>query len=128
MRIISQESRRGFMLAEFVVAMTLLAMLVAATAQMSASYQKARARYAWRQAAAWAADAQWQRCFNGAPLDSLPPDGLISPEIELRTEVKPGGGRWAGCDLLTVTARIELRHQRPIIENVSGFISRRAKP
>ena len=121
-------AHRGFIILELVVCVTVLGFLLVVFAQLMETYERANQRYAWRQAAAWAADAQLQRYLAGAAFDSVPPEGTIPPRVHLATTVQPGEGVWSELDLVTVTARVDLRRQRPIEERAVCYLPRRSAP
>jgi type II secretory pathway pseudopilin PulG len=120
--------QKAFITIEVAVALMVLGLLTAMTAQLIATYRNTLDHYAMRQVAVWAADAQLQRVLMGAPIDSQPPAGMISDRVKLETRMEPGTGEWAGCDCVTVLARVERKGKSPIVETVSAYVVREVKP
>lgn len=120
--------RKGMIELEVVMGVVLLGiiLLVAADAILSAS--RMQDGYTVRQAALQAASAQLQRHRAGAPLDSLPPDGLIPDCIALDTTAEPGTGAWAGFDRVRVRAIVTLPSGGIVREEVTGYVRREAAP
>jgi type II secretory pathway pseudopilin PulG len=118
---------RGFVWAEVVISIPIIALLVALSAAGLTQYYRFRCQATARQAAAWAAAAQLQRYQAGAALGSSPPPGMLSAEITLKTVAKPGQGQWQGFQLVTVTAAYSLADRQTVREQISGYI-RSAKP
>jgi len=114
--------RRAVLAVELAVALSLLGVLTVLTAKAIAGHLKARDCHTWRLAAAWAAEGQLQRYQCGAAFDSLPPKGVLPPEITLHTEVQPGTGQWEGFMLVTVTAEVRRRHAGTLLERAACYI------
>ena len=113
---------RASLLVELAVALVLIGIITTLTAQAISAYMKTRDHYTWRQAAAWAAQAQLQRYLGGAAIDSPPPEDILPAEITLRTHVQPGSGQWAGFRLVTVTAQVTPRHHQTLVEEVRCYL------
>jgi len=119
---------RGMIWAELAVCIPIVALLVALTMSGFVSYYRVRSEGVARQAAAWAAGAQMQRYQAGAALDSVPPAGVLPPEIALKTTTQPAQGDWEGFQLVTVTATYEIGVGRSVREHVSGYVQKEGRP
>ena len=113
---------RAALLVELAVALTLIGIITTLTAQAISAYMKTRDHYTWRQAAAWAAEAQLQRYMSGAAIDSPPPEDILPAEITLHTHVQPGKGQWESFRLVTVTAQVTRRHHKTLVEEVRCYL------
>ena len=120
--------RRGVLATDVVASIVLMGLIAALTAKGAIDYHHLRDHYTFRQAAAWAADAQWQRYRAGAAIDSPPPDGLIPETITLETTVEPGHGGWQGFRRVTVVATARLPTGQYVHEEVSGYLPGEIKP
>ena len=119
---------RGIMAAEIVVSVAIMAMMAALAARAVHDYFHARDCDTWYRAVAWAADAQWQRCRAGAPVDSRPPADLVPDRITFQTRVEPGRGPWQGFNHVTVTAGAIASRGKRIEERVSGYMPAEVRP
>ena len=120
-------SRRGIVFTEIVVGLVLMLLLASLMVDAVVTYGHTRDAYFWRQAAAWAADAQLQRYRAGAPSNSSPPQGLIPEEITLKTSSHPAHGSWEGFNRVTVTATATLSTGRLVHEQISGYFPMEGK-
>jgi type II secretory pathway pseudopilin PulG len=119
---------RGIIWTEVAVALPILALVTALALAGLVSYYRARSDAVARQAAGWAAAAQLQRYQAGAALDSVPPPGVLPPEITLSTTTQPAPAEWEGSQRVTVTAAYEIGVGRSVRERVSGYVRREAQP
>ncbi len=122
------KGRRGWFAVETLVSIALLTVLAAMATTAMTNYSRVRDRYVWQQAARWAASAQLQRIQAGAAWDTMPADGTVPEEVHLETIHRPGKGAWEGCELVTVTATVEMSRGQPIRELVHGYVGRRDQP
>lgn len=120
--------RRGLIWAEVMTAVPIIGLMIALAASGTMQYYRTRSESVARQAAAWAAAAQLQRCQAGAPLDSQPPAGTIPSDVQLKTVATPGQEQWAGFNLVTVTATVSLNERQKVSERISGYVPREVKP
>lgn len=96
--------RRAFLLAELIVALTILAMLMACTAVTLYSVRKFNYHQWTKQRCIAAAEAQVDSVLaTGHPLDQ---DKIASlwPRLQVEMEVQPGQGQWKGLNRVRVTA------------------------
>ncbi len=128
MRTNPAQRRTGFILLELAIALFVVTVLTGATAYTLMHFGKTRAHYAARQTAAWAADGQLQRLMAGAPLDSLPPDGTLSADVQLTTRHEPGAGSWSAMTLVCVQAHVTPKYAQPITEQACGYVPVEALP
>ena len=119
---------RGFATTEIVVSIGLMAVMAGLAADWVRDYRHVRDQYFWRQAAAWAADAQLQRYRAGAALDSRPPAGLVPEEITFETILEPGRDQWRGFDRVTVVATAVVPGNKPVRERITGYLPAEVKP
>ena len=127
MKIAHMKNRApGVVIVELVAALTLIALLIGLTTTAISRYAHVKDRYTWRQAAMLAAEAQLKRHQLGAALDSLPPAGTLDTRISLSSAVLPGGGQWEHFDLVTVTATVKFKSDKPLQEKVSCFLPKGA--
>jgi hypothetical protein len=110
------------MTVEVIVSVGLLAMLSVLSIDAIMRYRRAADEYFWRRAAIHAVDGQIQRYRAGAPWDSLPPAGVMPPQVELTTRREPGQGPWQGLSRVTVLAHVELPGPREIHEQMSVYL------
>ncbi|GJM26762.1 MAG: hypothetical protein DHS20C16_31770 [Phycisphaerae bacterium] len=120
--------RRGSFLVEAAAAITILGILVALAASATLSFAKTQDHYHKRLAASWAAEAQMERYIAGAAIDSTPPDGTVTENIALTTSVEPGTGQWEKFDLVVVSARIENKRGKAVVESVRCYLPREVGP
>ena len=99
-------SRRGFMLAELIVALSILGLLMAGVAVTLYGVGRFN-RLLWcRQQCQAAAQAQLDSlAATGRTLDPNAVSALW-PRLKTETEVRPGRGLWQGLDLVKVTASV----------------------
>ncbi len=116
----------GVVIVELAAALTLLALLIGLTTTAVNRYARVRDRYTWRQAAMLAAEAQLKRHGQGATLDSVPPAGTVDTKISLTSAAIPGTGQWERFDLVTVTATVSFKYDKPIQEKASCFLPKGA--
>ena len=124
----TRTSKRGYIWAEVVVCIPIVGLLIALTAAGFTQYYRFRSESIGHQAAAWVAAGQLQRYQAGAPLDSIPPPGVLPPEVTLKTSAKPGQGPWEGFQLVTVTATFALGEKHTVRERISGYVRSEVKP
>ncbi|NLX12805.1 MAG: type II secretion system protein [Phycisphaerales bacterium] len=120
--------RRAFLYVEVITSIMILGLLAMVVGSTVLQARRTRGHYYWRQAAAYAIEAQLQRYRAGAAIDSPPPDGLVPDEIDLRTNVEPGTGDWEGFTLVTVTATVHRPAMPDIHERLSGYIDTETRP
>jgi hypothetical protein len=112
----------GFFTTELIAGSALLALITALGVKTYLEYRGVRDDCLRRQEALWAASGQFQRIVAGAPLDSRPPEMVISDRITLRATSEPGQGQWTGFVRVTVEAGTTGRGGRQIRERVSGYL------
>ncbi len=120
--------RRGTFLVEAAASVAVLSIVVGLALTATLQFAKVQDHYHKRMAASWAAEAQMERYIAGAPIDSLPPEGTVAENISLETKIAPGTGQWEQFTLVTVTAQIENRRGKPVIESVRCFLPQEANP
>jgi len=120
--------RRGVLLIEAAVALAVLAIITALAVSATLNFAKVQSHYHHRMAAAWAADAQMQRLLAGATIDSEPPADFLPVGVTLTTSVEPGAGSWKDFELVTVSARIQPKHDQAIVETVKCYLPREVSP
>jgi hypothetical protein len=123
-----RRKQQGIAVVEVAVTVALMMMTAIFAAEAMFAYRHAQDRYIHQQAARWAAAGQLQRYQAGAPLDSLPPEGVLSEAITLKTDVQDGQGPWAGFDRVTVTAEVKLPNGKQTAEQIRGYVPRRSEP
>ncbi len=128
MRYPSARMRRGYFYVEVITSIMILGLMTVLVGSAVLQARRTHSYYYWRQAAAYAAEAQMQRYRAGAAIDSRPPAGLIPDEIELQTAVKPGNGDWQGFTLVTVTATVYRPPMTDIHEQLSGYVTTETTP
>lgn len=107
MRISNSKKNSGFTLVEFVVSLSILALLAAATAYALAQHHAAVDRVLLRHQALAAAEAQLERIRRGgAPLTDK---GFtqVYPRLSCEITQSPGKGDWAGLTLVEVVTTTE---------------------
>lgn len=119
---------RAIISTEVLVGLVLMMLLSGLAADAMFSYRRTSTAAFWRHAAVWAVDAQLQRYQAGAPLDSLPPPGVIPEEITLKTNREPGQGPWQGFDRITIRAEVVLSSGKAVHEQVSAYVPAEGKP
>lgn len=119
---------RGLITSELIVGMVLILLTAMLAAKGAFDYQRATAANDLSRAALWAADAQLQRYQAGAPLDSLPPKGVIDPEVTLTTTHAPAEGQWTGFQLVTVEGEVLMPAGRPLTVQVRGYVPSEEQP
>lgn len=117
--------RRGWLVTEAVVGLTLMLVLIGVTVAGIGRYAKARDEVSWRRVALSAAEAQLVRIRAGAALDAPPPEGMLLADITLTAKATPGQGAWAGFDRVEVQATADLSPRRQYREVVTGYVPRR---
>lgn len=120
--------RRGILGSEVMVSLSILAMIAILAVDGVVRYRHAVNRYDCRRAAAWVAEAQWLRHRAGAPLDSLPPEGVVPEGITLATSARAGHGQWEGFQLVTVKVTAVVPSGGQVHEEVSGYLRSEGKP
>ena len=103
MRISNSKKNSGFTLVEFVVSLSILALLAAATAYALAQHHAAVDRVLLRHQALAAAEAQLERIRRGgAPLTDK---GFtqVYPRLSCEITQSPGKGDWAGLQRYQLT-------------------------
>lgn len=128
MRYPSERRRRGYFYVEVITSIMILGLMTVLVGSAVLQARRTHSHYYWRQAAAYAAEAQMQRYRAGAAFDSRSPAGLIPDEIELQTAVKPGEGDWEGFTLVTVTATVRRPPMTDFQERLSGYIATETTP
>jgi hypothetical protein len=120
-------TRRAIVATETVLGLALMMLMAGLVTQAVVSYRRTSGAYYWRQAAGWAAEAQLQRYEAGAPLDSLPPPGMIPEDITLHTRHEPGRGSWEGFERVTVTATAALPAGKSVREEFTAYVPARGQ-
>ncbi len=114
--------RAAYFDVEVLVAITLMGIIAALTADALFKFGRTGEEYRWRRAASWAAYAQLERLQAGAAQDSLPPPGVLPAEIRIETRTRPATGVWKDFQLVTVTATAAMPSGRTAHESCSGFV------
>lgn len=123
-----RRQRRGLVISELIVGMVLILLTAMLAAKGAFDYQRAASSNDLIRAALWAADAQLRRFQAGAPLDSLPPKGLIDPEVTLTTTHAPAEGQWTGFQLVTVEGQVLMPTGRPLTVQARGYVPSEEQP
>lgn len=114
--------RRGYIAAEILLALSLLAGLGALLTGALITYHRNRSEYVARRQALWAAGAQLQRLVAGAPLDAPSPDHLLPDNVSCRIETVPASAPWDGMQRVTITAEAIHSRGRKVRESVSVYL------
>ena len=122
------QRRSGIMGVDLIVTFALMAGMAALAGDAVIRYRHAQDEYFWRRAALLAADAQLKRYEAGAPLDSLPPAGMIPTQITLKTHREPARNDWRGFNRVTVVATAVLSNGQTAHEQISIYLPEEARP
>ncbi|MBN2447824.1 MAG: hypothetical protein JXO22_13920 [Phycisphaerae bacterium] len=110
------------------MSLTLLAVIAAVAGKAVWDYRQMQDAYLYRQAAAWAADAQLQRYRLGAPIDSRPPAQVVPETITFETKVDAGQGQWQNFNRITVIATANLPNGKQVSERITAYVPSELKP
>lgn len=124
----ARRSAGAFIDVEMVSALALIALIALTLARVLYDYGQSADAIAWRQVALSAAQAQLQRYQAGAPIDSVPPAGVLPDEVALNTHAEPATGQWQGFTRVTVTAEVTNVRGGPVREQACGYLPREVTP
>jgi len=124
----SAPNARGVLLIEVAISLFVATLLAGLTALTIQRFSRAREHYAWRDAAAWAAQGQLERIRAGARLDSQPPAGTVPEGIALAVAATAGEGEWSRFRLVRVRASCNPRRSRAIVEEVAAYLVTESQP
>ncbi len=99
----------GFIVAEVLVSLGLLALLMVLLFELTESYRKSRDYYLLDQSLRWAVEGQVDRLRAGAPLDAEPPPELLPKGARMTVTAEPGVGPWERTVRVIVSASAQLK-------------------
>ena len=121
-------NRPGFILIEALTAIGIIALMGGLLVSFVVPYLKARNDVMLERTLRLAAHAQLERYRAGVPLDTPPPEGFLSPDVQLKTTTAPAQEAWANMTRVTVTAAGEGLAGRPQRVTLSGYFTEAPQP